>query len=439
MHETVSPDTLAGLSVPYRYRTMPPSKTGKKASDTDHHTDKVNSMSTERKYSITLFGATGFTGGLCAEYLASHLPEGTDWAIAGRNQTKLASVCERLKEKGCKQLPATLVADVNNPDSLNAMAADSKLVITTVGPYVYHGEPLVKACAEQGTHYCDLTGEPEFVNNMISRYHQLAKDNGAAIVTCCGFDSIPHDHGVLFTVRELERATGGPLEGRVEIQGVVTANGTFSGGTWESALLAMSRPRENRDAMRRAKDVIDHHYAKKAGSLSQRPRRNPVSGGWLFPMPTIDPVIVQRSARALDCYGPDFRYGHYVGSASLAKLSAGVAGVGGLVLAAQIPPLRRRLQKIRQSGEGPSEEKRAASWFKVTFQGKYNDQEVVCEVAGGDPGYSETAKMLAETAMAMALDSGLPLDTGVITPVMATGDRLIERLQAAGMTFERRQ
>ena len=392
-------------------------------------------MSGSRKYSLTLLGATGFTGGLCASYLARHLPEDVSWAIAGRNQQKLAAVCQKLRGEGAANIPEVMVVEVSQPDTLSSMAASSKVVLTTVGPYVQHGEAVVQACVEQGSHYCDITGEPEFVNNMICRYHEQAVRNGCAIVNCCGFDSIPHDAGVLYTVRELARIHGRPLDGRVEIEGIVSASGTFSGGTWQSAITAFGRPRENRDAMRRAKTVVDQHFPRRAGNLSMKPRRNP-AGGWLAPMPTIDPIIVQRSARAIDAYGPDFRYGHYVGVSTLPKLVGGMAGVGGLLAAAQFGPLRRKLLQYRQSGDGPPPEKRAKSWFKVRFNARIGEERVSCQVSGGDPGYDETAKMLAETGMGLALDNGQPRQTGVVTPVMALEYRLIERLQAANMTFE---
>lgn len=392
-------------------------------------------MPEQRKYSLTLFGASGFTGGLCADYLARQLPEGTRWALAGRNQSKLNAVRERLQQAGATALPELIEADIADPASLTAMAAASKVVLTTVGPYVFYGEAVLRACAEQGTHYCDITGEPEFVGNMLSRYHQLAEQNGAALVSCCGFDSIPHDAGALFTVRALADKLGGKLTGRVTVEGVVSAAGTFSGGTWQSAIQAFARPTENRYAMKHARMTLDHAYPKSARLLPMRPKRDNELGGWLAPMPTIDPFMVVRSARALADYGPDFHYGHYVLTRSLPKLIGGIAGVGSLVLAAQIKPLRNRLLKHRQSGDGPSAEKRERSWFKVRFRGESAGQKVLCEVAGGDPGYTETAKMLAETALCLAFDQGYPKRCGVVTPVMACEDQLIARLQAAGMTF----
>lgn len=394
-------------------------------------------MAETRKFGLTVFGATGFTGGLCAEYLGQHLPADISWALAGRNRDKLQAVHDRLASSGVANLPALVQADIDDQQSLETMARDSKVIITTVGPYVWYGEGLVRACADNGTHYCDLTGEPEFVCNMISRYHQSARKTGAAIVNCCGFDSIPHDAGALFTVRELARECGGSLQERVTVEGVVTASGTFSGGTWQSALTAFGRPKENQLAIRHARMLLDHEYPKTAHALAPLPKRDAEMGGWLCPMPTIDPFMVMRSARAVDGYGSDFHYGHYLASKSLPKLVGGIGGIGGLLIAAQIKPLRERLLALRQSGEGPTREKRDRSWFKVTFRGESAGKTVITQVSGGDPGYDETAKMLAETAMSLALDSGMPKATGVVTPVMALQDRLVERLTDARIHFQR--
>lgn len=388
-----------------------------------------------RDFAITLFGATGFTGGLCAHYLAQHLPPDTAWAIAGRSEQKLEAISAELREAGYGCLPRIMVADAGQLATLTAVAQRSKVVISTVGPYVHYGEPLVRACVQAGTHYCDLTGEPEFVHNLIADYHVEAERQGCAIVNSCGFDSIPHDAGALFTLRALQQAVGGEITGPVEMIGMVTAAARFSGGTWHSALTAFGRPGPNREAAQRARQVLNHAYPRRAGSLPMRPRRDGESRQWLMPLPTIDPMVVRRSARALTDFGPDFRYGHFAAADSLPRLLGGSAGVAALVLGAQIKPLRKRLLAMHEPGQGPSESQRAKSWFKVRFRAQGMGKEVVCEVAGGDPGYSETAKMLAETAMSLALDPGMPHRTGVVTPVMALEDRLIERLQAADMRF----
>lgn len=391
-------------------------------------------MSSQRPYALVLFGATGFTGGLCAHYLARHLPPGTAWALAGRDRDKLDGVAAALPTGADR--PALIQADSGDATSLSALAASTRALATTVGPYMRYGEPLVQACVEQGTHYCDLTGEPEFVNTLIPRYHLAARDAGCAIVNCCGFDSIPHDAGAFFAVRELARASGGELSGPVTMEGVVSASGHFSGGTWQSAIAAFARPRQNRDAQRRATERLKTWYPRAVGGLAMMPHKDSELGGWLAPMPTIDPAVVLRSARALEAYGPAFHYGHYLRSKSLAKLLLGAGAVGALVAGAQISPLRRGLLKLRASGDGPDPTTRERSWFQVLFRARCADHQVVCRVSGGDPGYDETAKMLSETLMGLALDTGYPLDSGVVTPVMALGERLLERLQAAGMTFE---
>src|SRR6478735_10637135 len=168
----------------------------------------------ERDHDIVLFGATGFTGALTAEYLAQHAPDGLRWALAGRNRAKLDALSERLGI----DVPL-LHADVGDEASLRTIAEAARVVITTVGPYVAYGEPLVAACAAAGTDYVDLTGEPEFVDRMYVRHHATAVASGARIVHACGFDSIPHDLGVYFTVQQL------PTAGPVTVRGVVRSNG----------------------------------------------------------------------------------------------------------------------------------------------------------------------------------------------------------------------
>src|SRR3954468_16030287 len=186
----------------------------------------------EREHDIVLFGATGFTGALTAEYLAGHAPDGLRGALAGRNRAKLDALAERLGI----DVPL-LHADVNEDASLRSVADSARVVITTVGPYVAYGEPLVAACAAAGTDYVDLTGEPEFVDLMWLHHHAEAERTGARIVHACGFDSIPHDLGVLHAVKRLPE--GAPLR----VEGFVRAGGRPSGGTFHSAVTAFSRVR----------------------------------------------------------------------------------------------------------------------------------------------------------------------------------------------------
>ena len=386
-------------------------------------------MAAERAHDIALFGATGFTGALTAEYLARHAPPETRWALAGRNRGKLEKLRERLAaiEPRCAELPL-LHADVEDPASLREVASASRVVVTTVGPYINYGEPLVAACAETGADYVDLTGEPEFVDNMYVRHHARAVESGARIVHACGFDSIPHDLGVLFTVQQLPE--GVPLK----VEGFVRAGGQPSGGTVHSAINAFSRVRQMAQAQGERKRVEPRPADRRVHGIKGVPRREKAVDAWLLPMPTIDPQVVLRSARALDRYGPDFSYGHYIAVRKLPVAAGVVGGVAGLFALAQVPPARRWLLDRRKAGEGPTPEQREKGWFKVRFVGEGGGKRVVTEVAGGDPGYGETSKMLAETALCLANDD-LPETAGQITTAVAMGDALIDRLRRAGISF----
>jgi short subunit dehydrogenase-like uncharacterized protein len=365
-------------------------------------------MATRRKYDIVVFGATGFTGGLTAEYLAKHAPASLRWALAGRNLDKLKTVRARIGDVNpAWQEIDLLSADIGDADSIRQVAEATKVVITTVGPYIRYGEPLVAACAAAGTDYVDLTGEPEFVDAMWLRYHDIAKANGARIVNCCGFDSIPHDLGAFFTVKHL------PEDVPLKVEGFVRAGGTFSGGTLHSAVTAFSRIGEYSQVRRQRRQREDYPLERKIGSTRQTIRFVKEFGAWAVPMPTIDPQIVRRTAVANDRYGPNFRYGHYVLVKKLSRVAMLLGGVSALFAGAQLKITRDRILKLKDQG---------------------GNKRVVTEVSGGDPGYGETSKMLAESALCLAFDR-LPRKGGVITPGQAMGDALIERLQAAGMQF----
>ncbi|MFF3691493.1 saccharopine dehydrogenase family protein [Streptomyces sp. NPDC002187] len=383
----------------------------------------------QRPYDIVLFGATGFVGVLTAEYLARHAPDGCRWAIAGRNRVKLEQLRERLAalDPRCAEL-ALIVTDADDHEALRELAESTHVVATTVGPYVWYGEGLVSACAEAGTHYADLTGEPEFVDLMFVRHDARARETGARIVHACGFDSVPHDLGAYFTVRQLPE--GVPLA----VDGFVRSNAMFSGGTMASALTAMGRPRQSARAAQERRLHEPRLVGRRARAPLGAPRFSRETGAWALPLPTIDGQIVARSARALERYGPDFRYRHYAAVKSLPMALGGPAAVGAGVALAQIPAARRWLMDRYEPGEGPSEKRRARSWFTVRFVGEGGGRRVFTEVAGGDPGYDETAKMLAESAMCLAFDD-LPKTAGQVTTTVAMGDALLERLRAAGITF----
>ncbi|MEV0226077.1 saccharopine dehydrogenase NADP-binding domain-containing protein [Streptomyces sp. NPDC050704] len=384
---------------------------------------------TERAYDIVLFGATGFVGELTAEYLAAHAPDGLRWAIAARDTTKLERLRERLASinPDCAELPM-LRTDIADPASLRELAAHARVVATTVGPYLTYGEDLVAACADAGTDYVDLCGEPEFVDRAYVRHDARARETGARLVHACGFDSIPHDLGAYFTVRQLPE--GVPLT----VDGFVQAEAMFSGGTFASALNQFSRGRHMLAAARDRKRHEPRLVERRASVPPSVPRYAKEVGAWAVPLPTIDAQIVLRSARALERYGPEFRYRHYAAVERLPFALGGVAAAGAVFAAAQVPPARRWLSERLGPGSGPSEEKRAKSWFSVRFVGEGGGQQVFTEVSGGDPGYGETAKMFAESALCLAFDD-LPRTSGQVTTAVAMGDALIERLRGAGIGF----
>ncbi|MEO7092789.1 MAG: saccharopine dehydrogenase NADP-binding domain-containing protein [Polyangiales bacterium] len=391
----------------------------------------ASSPADNRSYDVVVFGATGFTGRLACEYLARRREQpALRWAIAGRNEAKLHEVRRVLEgiDPACANV-GTIEARADDPGSLERMAKQTRVVLTTVGPYAEHGEPVVEACIRGGADYVDITGEPEFVDAMIARHHDAAEKARVRIVSCCGFDSIPHDLGARFTVQQL------PSTQPITVEGFVRARGGMSGGTWHSAIGAMSRitktlrqPKGPRAALPDGRQV---HSVKPSIRWDRRLE------AWVAPLPTIDPQVVLRSARALPEYGPDFRYGHYAQVRSGVTLAASVIGIGALVVLAQLPPTRNLLLKARSQGDGPSVEQRAKGWFEVTFIGKSGSTEVRTMVSGGDPGYAETAKMVSESALCLALDRDvLPRRFGVITTAMAMGDALQKRLQRAGIRFD---
>lgn len=384
----------------------------------------------DREFDIVLFGATGFTGGLTAEYLARHAPPQARWALAGRSRAKLEGVRERLAEID-PRLEVMELVEVAADDhaGLADLAARTRVLITTVGPYLAYGEPIVAACAEAGTDYVDLTGEPEFVDRMYVAHHATAAASSARIVHSCGYDSIPADLGAYFTMQQL------PDDVPVTLRGVARTNASFSGGTFHSALGAAERAREMRRAYAERRRKQGRPAGRSVRARAGKPHRDGLLGYWLLPLPVIDPQVVVRSAAALPSYGPDFTYSHFAGTKTLRYAAGGSLGVGALALAAQVKPLREYLARKVQPGQGPSEERRRRSWFTTDFVAESGGGAVHTRVSGGDPGYTETSKMLAESALCLAFDAN-PETSGQVTTAEAMGDHLLTRLQAAGIRFE---
>jgi short subunit dehydrogenase-like uncharacterized protein len=419
---------------------------------TDHRGD--------REFDVVLFGATGFTGRLVAEYLAKRSkPEGLRWAIAGRNKDKLEAVKKDLValEASLEGL-AIVLADGHDQASLDALAPRARVVCTTVGPFAKHGRLLAAACARHGTHYCDITGEVPFIRASIDENHAKAEETHARIVHCCGFDSIPFDLGVHML---WDRANS---DGRTLawVKGFASAvKGAMSGGTIASMLALMEEAGRDRDVRR----LLANPYAldpdTTRGGRGQRGPDGPDQQGvrydadlgrWTGPfvMASINTRVVRRSNALLDhAYGREFRYSESMsfakGPKGLAMASAMTAGLGAFVGAASFAPTREFLAKrvLPKAGEGPTKAQRDAGYFKVRLLGETEADargpatRLVGRVEGtSDPGYGETAKMLGESALCLAKDGGaLPPRFGVLTPATAMGMRLVERLRTAGMTF----
>jgi short subunit dehydrogenase-like uncharacterized protein len=386
-------------------------------------------MEDSRRYDLALFGATGFTGGLTADYLAAHARAEMRWALVGRNRGKLEAAAARLAAASPEApKPDVLVAEAADRAALKDVAEATRVVVTTVGPYALHGGPLVAACAAAGTDYCDLTGEPEFVDRTWIEHNSEAERTGARIVHCCGFDSIPHDLGAYFTVQRLP--DGVPLT----LNGYVKSNARFSGGTFHSAINGFARARQTLGAAKERRRLEPRAGGRQVHAAPARIRHDDQLDGWTVPLPTIDGAVIRRSAAALDRYGPDFTYGHHMVAKHLATVGGIAGGVGTAGLLAQLPPTRKLLLKLKAPGEGPSEAERERSWFKIVFVGAGGGKRVITEVSGGDPGYSETSKMLAESGLCLAFDQ-LPERAGQLTTAVAMGDALLVRLQKAGIEF----
>ncbi len=386
----------------------------------------------ETAYDLVQFGATGFAGLLTAKYLAEHAPPSLRWALAGRSLRRLEEVRDQLvKLAPDRPAPELIEVALSDQPALDALAAKAKVIVTTVGPYAIHGQPLVAAAAKAGCDYVDITGEPQFVDDMYLKYHDEAVETGARLVHCAGFDSVPHDLGALFTVRQL------PDDQPIAVVGAVRANAEFSGGTFQSAVggFAAFGEAQKLAKRRRERERAEHpSEARRARPVSGKPRRDESTGRWLAPLPTIDPAIVVRSAAALPEYGPDFTYEHTMSAKRLLTVAGLGVGAGALMVAVKIPPVRNLLKKAKAAGTGPDEARRERSWFTVRFTGKAGGKTVITEVRGGDPGYDETAKMLAESALSLAFDDN-PETAGQVTTAVAMGDALLERLQRAGITF----
>lgn len=404
----------------------------------------------DHQYDIVVFGATSFVGQILCRYLANTygVGSGLDWAIAGRSGSKLEALKSDLGD-AAKTLP-TLIADASDDVALAELCRQTRVVISTVGPYALYGEPLIHACVESGTDYCDLTGEVQWIRRMIQRYEDQAKASGARIVHCCGFDSIPSDLGVWFLQQEASKAFGKPC-GQVKMR-VKAAKGGMSGGTVAS-LMNVAKEAVADPQLR--KELANPFSISPSGHKSQVRQPN-VKGAefdkdfeaWLAPfvMAAINTRIVHRSNALQDTvYGKEFQYDEamIVGKGLKGRATAyGVAAaLGGFLAASAIKPTRWVLEKfVPKPGEGPSPEAQQAGFYDLRFVGHTDDGHTIRTKVTGDqdPGYGSTGKMLGEAGSCLAFDiSKDDVPGGFWTPASIFGEKLVERLGAkAGLTFE---
>ena len=385
----------------------------------------------DREFDVVIFGASGYTGKLVAEYM--HDQYGDDksikYAIAGRNSEKLLEV---KKELGLNKDIKILEVDSSDLDSLDKMTSSAKCILTTVGPYQLYGSKLVESCAKNGTDYVDLTGEPGWMYEMINTYKETAQKSGARIVFSCGFDSIPFDLGVYFVQNAAKEKFGKPaphVRGRVKAM-----NGEFSGGTIASLGATMSTLKEKPELIK----VLANPFSLTEGfeGPSQlddsKPLLDEKMNMWLAPfvMAPINTKNIHRSNALLDhAYGKDFCYDE--------MMIAGEGDEGEQIAKAMSSGNPMGGDNLPQPGEGPSKESREQGNYDVLFFADLEEGSIGARVTGDmDPGYGSTSKMIAESALCLVQDCS-NLAGGMYTPAPSMGEKLIDRLiKKAGLTFD---
>ncbi|MGY1742213.1 MULTISPECIES: saccharopine dehydrogenase family protein [unclassified Blastococcus] len=401
----------------------------------------------DRAHDLVVYGASGFVGELLAAYLARTAPADLRIALAGRSADRLAAVRSRLPE-AARDWPL-VAADSTDPAALAALAEGTRVLATTVGPYARYGLPVVEACARAGTHYADLTGEVLFHRDAIDRADAPARETGARIVHSCGYDSIPSDLSVSLLA---ERARADGAGGLTDVRLVAAARGGFSGGTIDSMRAQVEAVGRDRSLRR----VVGDPYALSPDRAAEPDTRQPpaaappargADGRWTAPfvMASYNTRVVRRSNALQDwAYGRGLRYGEVMttgrgvtGAATAVGMTAGLAGA---LAAMSFGPTRALLDRVLPApGTGPDEAARERGWFRMVVDARTESgRRYRATAAGtGDPGYAATAVMLGESALALALDGDrLPDRAGSLTPATALGGVLVDRLRAAGHTYE---
>jgi short subunit dehydrogenase-like uncharacterized protein len=400
-----------------------------------------------RAHDVVLLGATGFVGRLVARYLAQAAPPDLRVALAGRSREKLAAAAAELPE-AARAWPL-LEADTGDAASLTRLAEGTRVLATTVGPYQRYGLPVVEACARAGTHYADLTGEVLFVREAIDRCDALARETGARLVHAAGYDSIPSDLSVFLLA---ERARQDGAGGLTDVRLVASLRGGFSGGTVASMRGMVEEAARDRAVRRLLADPFSLSPDRDAEPGTRQPSDAAppalaADGRWTAPfvMASFNTRIVRRSNALQDwAYGRGLRYGESMsagrgitGAFTAAGVTTGLAAAMGVLAFGPTRALADRV--LPAPGTGPSESVQRRGWFRMVVDaGTEGGRRYRATVAGkGDPGYAATSVMLGEVALGLALDGDrLPDRAGSLTPATALGDVLVERLRAAGHTYE---
>ena len=400
----------------------------------------------DQTFDIILYGATSFVGQIMTRYMQVAFSDGSvSWAIAGRSKDKLEKLSADTGLSGIE----ILTADAADEAALSAMCARTKVVVSTVGPYALYGDTLVKVCAESGTDYCDLTGEPQWIRKMQETFEETAQKSGARIVHCCGFDSIPSDLGVHFLQKHAQKQFGQTCN-KINMR-VAKMKGGASGGTIASMINMIKEASKDADLRRQLKDPYSlcppgHGFTARQRTVKTSFDKDYKS--WIAPfvMEAINARVVHRSnALSGNRYGDDFLYQEAMamgpGGRGRRRARALSFGMGSLFAGIAIPPTRWMLGTfiLPKPGEGPSEKEQLAGHFDLVFLGTTpGGDNIRCRVTGDrDPGYGSTAKMLAQAAACLAKDVPKRAKGGFWTPATLMGDKLIKRLQAhAGLTFE---
>ncbi|WP_367106752.1 trans-acting enoyl reductase family protein [uncultured Psychrobacter sp.] len=430
--------------------------------------DTDNSNNQDRSYAVVLYGATSFVGQITAHYLSQFLSRdnqqnGTDqnktvtWAIAGRDQDKLDKLQRELSDTQKKDSADNkakvdiIVANSNDPASLDEMTKQAQVIISTVGPYLKYGEPLIKSCAENGTDYVDLTGEAIFIKDMLDKYQDTAKNSGARIVNSCGFDSIPSDLGVYFTQQQAEDQFDEACE--VINMRVKAAKGGLSGGTIASMATIFEEVGQDKARRKQLANPYLLNDDDDAPSVRQdnvsKPEYDDEHKRWLAPfvMASINTRVVHRSNQLLGYeYGRNFKYDEAMWMKDGLKgqlMSFGMsAGLLGFATAMTFKTSREFLSEhvLTKAGEGPSKSEQENGYFDIRFFGKTpNGDTINTKVTGDkDPGYGSTSRMLAQSALCLAQDiTKEDVEGGFWTPASAMGEHLLQRLEThSGLSFE---